>query len=421
VLDWLRGQRSRTTREFRELVAFDTVSPHEQLASGWLRDYFEQLGARVRTQPRHPNLPAHPAANHNAWAGLAAGERANLTVAFPRRGIGPHTLFSAHVDVVPLEPGFADGLNLRAQDGIVVGRGVVDTKGNILMLGTALRYLHTHGLAPSRDISIDLVIEEEIGGNGALSSTLHAPDADEVVVLEPTSLEVLRGHRGCLEFAVRVTGTASHMGGSGQSAIRSAMGLIDALDELEAELVTQARTDAAFASWERPLQLNVGTIQGGQWPGSLPQQCQFGGFLGFHPRHDAAAVRQLLTRFLTRATADWKAASAVVEFPGIHNEGYVWAPDSTVERDLRAGGALVHGDRPAMHPAALPSRAWAVSCDARLYAQLLRVPTVIFGAGRLDQAHASDESLSLAEWERGVAILAAFLTGDASHGHQAVR
>lgn len=52
-----------------------------------------------------------------------------------------------------------------------------------------------------------------------------------------------------------------------------------------------------------------------------------------------------------------------------------------------------------------------VSCDARLYHDLLAVPVVVFGAGQLELAHSSAERLELEEFTRGVCALAAFLSG----------
>lgn len=401
--DWLKHRRTAHEGEFRDLVALDTVSPDDGAAHGWLSRYFEELGGTVVAQPRHEDLARHPAANHNVHLDAAAEDRCNLRVTFPLRPGLRHTLFSAHVDVVPAGP-FPDAFALAVTPDRVTGRGVTDTKGNILMLGAALRFLRDTGHSPVRDVSVDLVIEEEIGGNGALSAVLHRPAADEVVVLEPTGLEVLRGHRGCLEFTIEVATDASHMGGGGQSAIDQAVELMGLLKALEAELIDDALDDPAFASWARPLQINIGLVRGGEWPGSRAQRCELTGYFGFHPKHDAAAARRLLETRVDAAVRDWTGTTVAMSYRGIHNEGYVWPAGSRPERDLLASGA-------ATAPAET-TRAWNVSCDARLYAQLLDIPTVIFGAGSLDEAHSSHESLSWAEWEDGVAVLVAFLTGE---------
>ena len=113
----------------------------------------------------------------------------------------------------------------------ILGRGACDTKNNLVMLVEAIRFLREAGIPLWRTPILDLPIEEEIGGNGTLNLLLHNPSADEAVCLEPTGLQVLRGHRGCLSFQVDVHGRSVHMGstGTGLDAIAGAIDVIAAL------------------------------------------------------------------------------------------------------------------------------------------------------------------------------------------------
>jgi acetylornithine deacetylase len=305
--------------------------------------------------------------------------------------------------VVPPGPEFADPYRSAVVDGYLTGRGTADTKGNLVMLAAAWRFLADSGRAPTRQVELDLVIEEEIGGNGALSALLHGRTADEVVVLEPTGLEVFHGHRGCLEFAATLTGRSSHMGGAGISAIDGAMEFLTSLKELEAMLIAQARRDPSFTGWDRPVQINVGAIDGGEWHGSIPERCRLRCSFGFHPRYGLADVRAMLEDLVARLPSTWFREHTALTYTGIHNGAYLADPAAPVARDLSAAVRSAGGE-----PA--EGRAWNVSCDARLYHRLLGVPTVVFGAGSLAYAHSSTERLEIAEWDRGVAALARFLT-----------
>ena len=400
---WVSAHRPAYLRDLADLVSVDTRSPHEHLAFGWLRDYFTARGATVTEQPRHPDLGRHPEANHNAYSSLSASARANLVADFGRdEAAGRRTVFSAHLDVVPPGPDFADPYHAVVADGAVTGRGTADTKGNIVMLAAARQFLADAGIPARRTITIDLVIEEEIGGNGALSSVLYGSDADEVVVLEPTGLEVFHGHRGCLEFTAEFHGRSSHMGGAGVSAIDGAIDFIMLLKQLEARLIEEARYDPAFAGWRRPVQINVGAIEGGEWHGSVPERCTMRCSSGFHPKYDVAGVRSMLEALVADLPEPWSGDAVALSYPGIHNGAYLADPDVAVAGELRA----------AVRAAGVRTnerRAWNVSCDARLYARLLGLPTVIFGAGSLEHAHSSAERLDIGEWTCGVAVLAGFL------------
>lgn len=57
-----------------------------------------------------------------------------------------------------------------------------------------------------------------------------------------------------------------------------------------------------------------------------------------------------------------------------------------------------------------PVGAWKVSCDARLYALQLGVPTLVFGAGELRHAHADYERLDLDELFNGMYAMSRYFS-----------
>lgn len=399
--DWFRANRGRLVEDLLELVRIETVSPHEDRAFGWLADYFRPVAEQVQLEPRHPDLKDHPAANQNAYLALPAEQRGTLRIDLGGTLGTPATLLSAHVDVVPAAPGFDRAFDPQTKDGVVIGRGTADTKGNIVMVAAAVRFLQETGQRYRRTL-LDLVTEEEIGGNGALSACLHGRDVAEVVVLEPTALEVFHGHRGCVEATVQFNGRAGHMGGTGRNAILGATAFVGLVGELEEQLLAVARADPVFAGFPRPVQINVGRVRGGEWHGSIPEHCTVGISFGFHPSLDEAAVRMSIDGLLARLPQPWVPQDVEVRYEGIHNGAYVGSVDAPVAHQLRAAvrstGASVR-----------ERRAWCVSCDARLYHELLGVPTVVFGAGRLEDAHSSHEHLVMDEWARGTLALAGLL------------
>jgi acetylornithine deacetylase len=396
---WLDHRLPAYAEGIAQLVRFNAVAPAEAPALAWLRTYFGRR-ASIRVESFHPDLPQHPDANHNAYLGRAGRE--TLSVSWPGSAVRPRLLFSAHVDVVPAGSGFPEAFQPHWDGDRLVGRGTADTQGNIIMLAAALDFLRMHDRSHP-PVTLDLVVEEEIGGNGALSTLLHGRQADGVVVLEPTDLEVFHGHRGCLEFTATVTGRAGHMGGSGISAILGAADLINQLRALQQRMIAEVSADPAFRGYPRPVQVNVGTIHGGEWHGSLAETCTVGGSLGFHPTLDVAAARDLLESLPRLLDEPWLRDHIAFSYPGIHNGAYIGDPDSWLAHGLRAA-VRATGAAPAER------RAWCVSCDARLYHDHLRVPVVVFGAGSLDQAHSSYEYLELGQWRRGVRALVRLLT-----------
>ena len=52
---------------------------------------------------------------------------------------------------------------------------------------------------------------------------------------------------------------------------------------------------------------------------------------------------------------------------------------------------------------------WNVSCDARLYAKIGEMPTIVFGAGSILDAHARDEKIDFNDIVKAAEAMAAFV------------
>ncbi|MGY2026953.1 M20 family metallopeptidase [Nocardia gipuzkoensis] len=408
---WFASRRDSITDDLMNYLSVDTTSPHEPRAETFLREYLGSIGAQLERLPGHPDLADHPSRSPHAQSIIGA-DRASWRSTLAEGAGCVRTVFNAHVDVVPSTPDFPDAFTPRRDGDMIIGRGACDTKNNLVMLVEAVRFLHDAGIPLWRTPILDLPIEEEIGGNGTLSLILHDPGADEAVCLEPTSLQVLRGHRGCLSFRVDIRGRSVHMGSTatGLDAIAGAIDVAAALRELERTMLAEAADEPGFEGVTSPLQLNIGKIQGGEWSGSLAERCTLWADLGFLPSmslDDVAARVDAACRSIPDQTM---AGQLKVRFDiGLRNDAYLTPPGQPVVDHLaRAVGRHIDGVE--------PPRGWRVSCDARLYSKIAGLPTVIFGSGSLADAHSPHERISLAELETGIAILARFLSASRHPG-----
>jgi len=405
---WFAANQPRVASTLADYISLPTVTPDEGLARPFLDAYLAGAGATSTFLPTHPDLETHWSRSPHALSRMTPDRgslRARLGTAADANA--PTTMFSCHVDVVPASPDFPTAFSPRMEGDVVWGRGACDTKNNLVMLVEAVRYLNDEGIPLSRTPVLDLPVEEEIGGNGALSSILYGEHFDEAICLEPTSLQVFRGHRGCLTFEVTTVGRSVHMGSgeSGVDAISGAIAAIGQLRQLEARLLDLARRDPAFDSWDRPLQLNIGIIHGGEWSGSIPERCTFRGDLGFLPSSTLEEVASMIET-ACRSVDDVRIAdNLVADFAtGLRNDAYLTDHRAPVVAALAAAAAEITGENPSA------VGGWKVSCDARLYAKVAQVPTLIFGSGALADAHSPHEHISLREIATGSAILARFLS-----------
>jgi len=407
---WFDDREQAVTRSLVDYLAIPTVTPDEHLAHDFLREYLAEVGAEVTLLPTSPELAGHWSRSPHPSSRMDEPGRAQVRaqlVTAPGDAAAT-TLFNAHVDVVPPTPEIPWAFTPKVEDGVVWGRGACDTKNNLVMLVEAVRYLREAGLTPTRSALLDVAIEEEIGGNGSLSSLLQLPaGVTDVVCLEPTSLRVFRGHRGCLSFSVVVAGRSVHMGSGevGVDAIRGAIDVIAELRELERTMQAEAREHPAFAGWPSPLQLNVGVIRGGEWSGSIPERCTLWADLGFLPTTSMPDLEKRIEAAARQVAPAAVAEDLVLDFAaGLRNDAYLTPADAPIVGAVEAAAAAAGRRAPG------PVEAWNVSCDARLYAQVAGLPTVVFGSGDLADAHSPHERVSLRQVREGACALATYLT-----------
>lgn len=247
---------------------------------------------------------------------------------------GRSALFNGHLDVVSAEPlSFwdHDPFDPAVKDGWLHGRGAGDMKSGVAAMLYAVQALGKAGFGLTAPVTIEAVIEEECSGNGALACLAAGYDAEAVLIPEPFGPTILTSQLGVLWFKVTVSGVPRHVlaAGSGVNAIEKCFPLIEALHRLEDDL-NRERRPAAFGAMAHPINLNIGMIQGGEWPSTVAARAEFHGRLGFFPgtRYDEAARRVRDTIAGATGHDSWlRENPPVVEFYGFRSEGHSVAPD----------------------------------------------------------------------------------------------
>ena len=188
-------------------------------------------------------------------------------------------VLSGHMDVVPaLEPEWrSDPFTLTPVGDSLVGRGAADMKGFLALAANRMAALDPARLR--RPLVLLFTYDEEIGTLGArhFIETWPAPERlpREVVIGEPTSLHVVRAHKGLLRLRLRFVGRSAHSGFPhlGHNAIEPAARAIVALSELRRQLelerppYSEQFPEVPFAA------LNVGTVSGGSATNVVPDRC----------------------------------------------------------------------------------------------------------------------------------------------------
>lgn len=247
------------------LVGFDTVSRRSNMALiDWVRGYLAGYGVESRLVPN------------------ADASKANLYAT-----IGPAVaggvVLSGHTDVVPVDGQSwdTDPFSVTERDGRLYGRGTADMKSFTAVALALLPEMLAAGL--KRPIHLALSYDEEIGCIGSrdliaeMARELPAPAA--VIVGEPTSMQVVLGHKGCYVMRTTIQGREVHSSQitRGVSAIAIAARLIDGLQALMREGAAAPDSARIPASLFTPpyTTMNIGVIEGGTAANITARHCSF--------------------------------------------------------------------------------------------------------------------------------------------------
>jgi acetylornithine deacetylase len=314
-------------------------------------------------------------------------------------GGGRSIIVQSHTDVVP-GADWAEAFDPKFDGEYVIGRGAMDAKGQVIMQTLAIAALLDLGLELKGRIEQQVVIEEEPGGNGALALIRQGCTADGVIVGEGSSLNVFPANRGALWFQARTFGTPMHMGRrfEGQNAIEKMMEVIRLLLIYEQQIVAESANYPLFERYEAPVQVCFGIIHADGWPSMVAGECLLEGGVGFLPNKSMDTVKQELWDAVMQTEDQWLREHFELRFDKLHNDSYEIPGDHplpvTLNQAVRhyAPGSEIFG--------------WNVSCDARLYNRLAGLPTVVYGAADISEAHSNHERVSMTELLNGAKGLA---------------
>ncbi|MBI1244221.1 MAG: acetylornithine deacetylase [Alphaproteobacteria bacterium] len=356
----------------KTLVSFDTTSRDSNLALiDWVRSYLEKLGIVSHLVFDSSGKKA------NLWATIGPADR-------------PGLVLSGHTDVVPIDgqEWHVEAFDPIEKDGKLYGRGTTDMKSFVgVCLALAPEISKMKLAAP---IHFAFSYDEEVGCLGVRG--LLADLADRgikpmgCVVGEPTSMKVIRAHKGKLSLRAHVRGFECHssLAPRGVNAVQFAARAIGRLVEMGEGFAENGPYDHEF---DIPYTtVHVGIVHGGTALNIVPKDCSFDFEFRHLPVHDP---RKLFAEFEHYVRANLEPAMKSVNsdtgftfeelsnFPGLTGD-----EDSEVTQAAKAAsGGNATGKV-------------AFGTEAGLF-EASGIPTVICGPGDIDQAHKPDEFVAL--------------------------
>lgn len=392
-----------------DLVAFPTVSPPARNTNDvqeFISNYLRKLGFKTDKWDVYPG-------DLNVVGILPGGSPEQY-----------HSLIvNGHVDVAEVGDDYQwDSSPFQAQikDSYIYGRGVADMKGGIAAALMAVKILKELHIPLQGDLQIQSVIGEEVGEAGTLDCTERGYTADYAVVVDTSDLHI-QGQGGVITGWITVQSKETyhdgirakmiHAGGGvhGASAIEKMMKIISSLQELERHWAVTKRYEG-FAPGVNTI--NPAVIEGGRHAAFIADRCALWITVHFYPNEDFEdVIKEIEQHVLAAAAADpwlrenpptfvWGGKSMIVDrgeiFPSLELD-----PDHPGTRCLAGTYEKLLSQKPniGMSPT-VTDAGWLGRAG---------IPTAIFGPGKLEDAHAVNEKLSVQQLLDFTKVLAAFI------------
>ncbi|MEX2188334.1 MAG: M20 family metallopeptidase [Pirellulales bacterium] len=382
----------------RDLVRIPSVNPMGRVVDGpefyeyrvtdYLQALFTRLGLPWRRQtvePRRDNIVAR------------------LDGAKPPAAGGAVLMLEAHQDTVPVDGMTIDPFAADVRDGRIYGRGACDIKGGMASMLAAVSRLAEARPADMPTILVACTVNEEQGFTGAkaIAQLWNAADGifprmpDAAIVAEPTSLDVVVAHKGCVRWECRVRGRAMHSSRPelGDNAIYKMGRVLAVLERYQREV---APTLGEHPRCGRP-SLSVGTIAGGLSVNTVPDECTIKIDRRLLPDEDPQTAMRHVVEYLAHETS--------IDFPVEHDAPFLPShglPDrhnTVLGERLRATANEIAPGRSLI---GVP-----YGTDASTF-QAAGCPSVVFGPGSIDQAHTCDEWIEIDQLHAAAEILYRF-------------
>ncbi len=331
-------------------------------------------------------------------------EAGNVIGLIRGRGEAPPVMFNTHMDHVdPGDPAawppYARPYSGALHDGKVWGRGSSDIKGPLSAQVYGIARLLGGGRPPG-DVYVTADVQEEIGGLGArLLAQTFENEVPLVVIGEPSSNELRRGHRGRTELTVYVRGRSVHAsvperGVNPLYVVANFLGRLRSLDMLEHEELGQSSV--------APTLLRTDQTSSNVTPGEAWLTLDWRNVPGESAKDIRAKLRPLLEASLVEgATGEVRLeACDRVSFTGYakkqraDNPAYSLPPDHPAIRAAKIVLSQALGRE-------IPIGLWRFATDGGHFAQA-GMTVIGFGPGDESVVHTVNEYIDIVEWEEAM-------------------
>ncbi len=311
-------------------------------------------------------------------------------------------LLSGHTDVVPVnsKEWASDPFRVSIRDGKAYGRGTTDMKG---FLALALAAGNTYS-SLQRPVFLALTYDEEVGCLSApplIQATIdHLNSLEAVIVGEPSMLRPAAANKSIAEFITEFSGAAAHSSKPhlGVNAVEIAAEYIMQLKNIITNInsagtaIPGGDANKADPPWTTS---QVGTIRGGSATNIVPDRCRISYDLRSFLNSDRELFKQKIEGARQNLIKKYKLAdTAITTSQACDVPPLEFRPDSPALRLAQSLSGSSQAD-------------WVPYATEAGQYQQAGLSTIILGPGSIEQAHQTDEFLSLEQLKAGDLLMQA--------------
>ncbi|WP_102349177.1 peptidase [Bacillus sp. Marseille-P3661] len=390
---WLNENRKSGTEILQKLVQARSTQGNEKRAQEIIIQILKGMGLVVDIwDPNGEELMQH---RDFASARTDFNGSPNVVGVLKGCGEGRSIILNGHIDVVPegdLEQWDDDPYSGKISDGKMYGRGVTDMKGGNVSLLLAIQAIQALEVKLKGDIIFQSVIEEESGGSGTLATIVKGYKADAAIIPEPTDMKIFPKQQGSIWFRLFVKGRSAHGGTryEGVSAIEKTLLVIEHILKLE-EIRNERITDPLYENIPIPIPINIGKMEGGDWPSSVADLVILEGRMGISPEETINQAKEEMQNWLDslQELDPWfKNHPVKIEWFGAR-----WLPGAIdLEHQLLQTLIQRYGDV-INEPPIIEASPWGT--DGGLLTKAGNTPSIVFGPGVTKMAHFPNEYIEI--------------------------
>ena len=364
------------TELVQQLVAIRSLNPpgNENEIANFAKDFLVQNGIQAQLVP------------------LEEG-RSSVVGRIPGKGKGC-IVVCGHLDTVGISEGQwtkppFDGV---IENGKLFGRGAADMKGGVAIALESARQISKLGEKPEKSIVLALTADEEWQYRGAASIVASGliDDCEFLIVTEPTDSVPYIGQKGELWVEVLLTGKAAH-----GSVPQEGIDTIQPGAEFCLRLAERIRELPPLPA-RGETTLTIGQFQGGWRINIVADQAK----IGLDIRVACEEHKTLILEYIQQLGNEIAARTRVGFSSQVTSYNPPIASDPDGEYVSQFVETALGGEFSAENVGLVP-----YYTDAGMIVPKLDVPVIVFGPGRIAQAHQPDEYLELDSLEKAFGIL----------------